>query len=610
MTRLRLGLVVVFVLAAGPLAAAPPNLVFLLLDTTRADRLSAWGNPRPTTPNLDALAHDGVRFARHFANSHATRPSMPQLMSGRYYEASVLREFRPRTHPRDWPFAAPDPTFALLPEILTGAGYHLAAVSAHPWVSRASRLGAPFDVFEEPDVPAERGHADAAVLVDRGLALWRERPHDRPFFLYLHFMDAHIPRHVPPGALRFGREDPVARAHFDAAGEPHMDDPWHEWDRSDARAFTAADVAFFTAVYDTVLAHLDAEIGRLVAGIRLDDPGLARTVIVVVADHGEELGEHGRISHEDSLDDAVQHVPWIVAGGPVATGQTVWGVTENVDVVPTVLGTLGVSPPERVHFDGRSMLHDGRPCTACTRARPVYAWEDYRGIRLGKTLVRQELPGSLAARCRGRNRLLAADRRSTLSDPPALHAGIRLLARTLDGPEARFHAGRFDPARRPFSVLARFWRLGAEVPITCVDAGPTTPRRAFDARGWIWTGRGVTVLHDAAHAPPLPLVLEVPDGDYDVTLAVRALAAPPRFFGYDRWLRKRLRRRKPTARIALGSVRATGGRARVDVPPSLLSGQHLLALDLRPHGAPAETEKPQKRDHDLHERLRRLGYVE
>ena len=119
-------------------ASPRPDVVFVLLDTTRADRLSAWGNPRPTTPSLDALARTGVRFARHFANSHATRPSMPQLMSGRYYQSSVLREFRPRTHPRDWPFAAPDPSVALLPEILGQAGYHLAAVSAHPWVSRES----------------------------------------------------------------------------------------------------------------------------------------------------------------------------------------------------------------------------------------------------------------------------------------------------------------------------------------------------------------------------------------------------------------------------------------------------------------------------------------
>jgi len=306
------------------------NVVFLLLDTTSAERMSGWGNSRATTPNIDALAQSGIRFARHFANSHATRPSMPQLMSGRYYQSTILREFRPRTHPRDWPFVAPDPSLSLLPEILHDAGYRLLAVSAHPWITRQSRLGAPFDAFEEPTVAARRGHPDASVLVDRALALWHDRPHDRPTLLYVHFMDAHIPRHVAPGELRFGVENPAARARFDAAGEPTMESSWHEWDRSDARAFTTEDVEFFTAVYDTLLARLDAEVGRLVAAIRAEDPDLEQTLVVVTADHGEELGAHGRISHGDSLDDAIQHVPFVLTGGTLPPGRSTLSITAEL----------------------------------------------------------------------------------------------------------------------------------------------------------------------------------------------------------------------------------------------------------------------------------------
>src|SRR5690349_14581543 len=100
----RRGLLVAFLamLAVGRTAAAePPNLVVVLLDATRADRFGAWGNANHPTPALDALAASGVAFQQHFANAHATRASMPQLMTGRYYERSILRPFLPDAHPRE-----------------------------------------------------------------------------------------------------------------------------------------------------------------------------------------------------------------------------------------------------------------------------------------------------------------------------------------------------------------------------------------------------------------------------------------------------------------------------------------------------------------------------
>src|SRR5262245_6811628 len=99
-----------------------PSVVFLLLDTMRADHLGAWRHDPGTTPALDALAARGIRFARHFANSHATRPSMPQLMSGRYYRDNVLATFERDAHPREMSFARHDPS-PLLPRLLADGGY-------------------------------------------------------------------------------------------------------------------------------------------------------------------------------------------------------------------------------------------------------------------------------------------------------------------------------------------------------------------------------------------------------------------------------------------------------------------------------------------------------
>src|SRR5207249_4585886 len=96
------------------------------------------------------------------------------------------------------------------------------------------------------------------------------------------------------------------------------------------------------------------QLARLLSAVRDEDPGLRDTVIVVTADLGEELGEDGRIEHPASLADGVQHVPWIVAGGPVEPGRRCTGVTEHVDVVPTLLALLGLPLPSDVTAHGRA----------------------------------------------------------------------------------------------------------------------------------------------------------------------------------------------------------------------------------------------------------------
>src|SRR5262249_31991475 len=308
---------VAVLVAARAVAAEVPDLVFVLLDATRADRFGAYGNPRPITPVLDGLARQGVLFGRHYANSHATRPSFPQLFSGRYYHQNVLRVFAPTENPREFPFSAPDPTSVLLPALLRSHGWATFGASAHPWVVAASDFGRGFDRLDFVAGDPGRGHADAADVVDRGLGLWRARDRARPTFLYLHFLDMHVPRYLPDGEPRF----PVAgydwRRRFGIDGEPLFGYELRRWSDPAAPDFTEKDREHFTAVYDTRLAYTDEQIGRLLGAIAADDPGFRHTLVVVIADHGEELAEDGRRGHYDSLAEPVEHIPWIVAGAAV-----------------------------------------------------------------------------------------------------------------------------------------------------------------------------------------------------------------------------------------------------------------------------------------------------
>jgi arylsulfatase A-like enzyme len=588
-------------------ASPPPSIVFVLLDTTRADRLGAWGHDRPTSPALDALAADGVRFASHFANSHATRPSMPQLMSGRYYHQNVLRTFEPLAHPREFPFGRRPRRSALLPEILRGHGYATRGVSAHPWVVADSEFGRGFDRLELLPFEARAGHGDGKLLVDRAIEEWRMRPGDRPTFLYLHFMDAHMPRSVPASAPF---PIPAAAGRFDDRGEPTFGSDRRRWARHDADDFTLSDRAHFAAVYDANVWYADAHLGRFVAAVRADDPTLARTLIVVTADHGEELGEDGRVDHGDALADAVQHVPWVMAGHGIAPGQVATASTEHVDVLATVLVAARLALPASVRTDGVSRLDaDGNLITS--HDAPVYfAWEDYRAVRTRTHLLRRAPQYAVDAACRAPAVYEAAgSRRVPLTPPPpALTAALdRRLDARLSQRERRFRAHRYDVPRSPFSFRPAFWRIEPAGAVRCHELSADTERDALGDGGWLWTGRGLTLLRAGDDARPITIAVDAPRGAYTAQVGVAQVAAMPRLWGFERWLRRSFRAR-PGQWIDLGAARADATGLRVTVAPELALGRHVVALKLTP---PVVSDAPAPGpDEEQRERLRALGYLQ
>lgn len=590
--------------------ASYPSVVFLLLDTTRADRFGAWGHDADTTPVLDALARRGARFARHYANAHATRPSMPQLMSGEYYRDNVLAPFQVDANPREMSFARPDPS-PLLPAIFRAAGYATTGVSAHTWVSPQSELGRAFEHFELlPFTPGD-AHGDAAPLVDRALALWRARDPAGPTFLYVHFMDAHIPRRLPEGAPLHPVPGYDWRTRFRDGGEPAFDRTRRGWNRYDASDFTAGDRAHYAAVYDTKLHHADAEIGRLLAGLEADDPGLRHTVVVATADHGEELGEDGRIEHSASLADGVQHVPWIVAGGPVVPGQRCDGLTEHVDVVPTVLAVAGVPLPPTATVDGTAWLDGGRLRAPCGGRAAFHAWEDYRAVRTAHYLLVERPRDGVDARCDGAQRLYRMDglRRSVVTDAASrrrFRSLARVLAERLDARERRYRASRYGPATVAFLVRTDGWRLDPPSAARCLRVREDTPESALLEPGWFATGRGLALTTRGADA--LAVHVDVPPGTYGVDAATTPVPAAPWFAGVSRWRRRAFQSETPSEYLALGTVDAPAGDVRVELSRDVLVGRHVLGLRLTPPGAAPAT--PGGVDPAQRERLRALGYVQ
>jgi arylsulfatase A-like enzyme len=588
-----------------------PSVVMILLDTTRADRFSSWGSGLDTTPAMDALAAGGAQFARHFANSHATRPSLPQIMSGRYFHPSVLRPFQPDSHPRDYPFLLPDPSARLLTDLVREAGYELLGVSAHPWVDPTSRMGRAFHRLEYRSAPSGRGHADADEIVDRAIALWDGRSRGRPTFLYVHLLDLHTPRWLPGEAPEFLAVDVPWQARFGPDGEPTFGAERRRWDFTDARDFTADDRAVYRAVYDTLLRYTDGQLARLLEHVRRDDPELGRTMVVVLADHGEQLGEEGHLKHGDSLHDAVQHTPLIVAGAGVLPGQRIEAFSENIDVAPTVASLAGIDVPPGT-FDGRALLgSDGTLCAGCEKQPAVfYAWSGYLAVRTSRWLLRVDPPGAPLARCRaGETTLWRVDDaggRRIVRDERRTATLRRKIERRLAGKARRLEEGLREQPREPFFVPVEQWRLQDPQQISCVPIDGGIEAEALTRPGWLLVREGVVVAEPPAAA--LSVTVTVPDGAYDVAAGVRPLGWLWRMPGLFFRAREALHGADAESFVDLGRLVASHRRLTLRIPADVATNQRVVNLRLTPVGA--GTKDAPAIDAEHHERLRTLGYVE
>ena len=292
------------------------NVVFILIDTLRADRLSAYGYQRPTSPNLDALAARGIRFAHVESQSSWTKASMASLWTGLYPQRTGVMRF---------PHALPPE--ALLPaEVFREAGYRTAGVWRNGWVANNFGFDQGFDLYYRPlkNRPVgnvRRPNPSAHSLTGTDLDITESASEfvvgvgDAPFFLYAHYMDVH------------------QYVYADTSPE-----------------FGSG----FSDIYDSSIHWTDRNIGLLVDVLR--QAGLLdETWIIVASDHGEAFFEHGGEGHARNLYGEVHEVPLIIAP-PVSLspGLVVEQRVANVDIWPTVLDLLGLPPlPDA---EGRSLV--------------------------------------------------------------------------------------------------------------------------------------------------------------------------------------------------------------------------------------------------------------
>jgi arylsulfatase A-like enzyme len=326
--------------------AARTNVVLVTVDTLRADHLGSYGYARETSPAIDRLAREGVRFDTAVTQWPKTTPSLASLHTGVYPSTNGVTRHTQQALPA---------AFATLAQRLSEAGYETAAVVTNGNLARAYRFDKGFDSYIETwRSPTADDPERAAHVTDAAIAWLDARRSERPFFLWVHYVDPHAPYTPPPpfdGMF-------VGDAHYDPSERaPLSEQPIEDIDGIPARSRLGVhdEIAYYVAQYDAEIRYSDGEIGRLFDRVEAGASG-ARTAIVLTADHGESLGEHRYYFEHGRLPfDGCVRVPLVVRlPGGHGGGRSVKSPVQLVDVLPTVLEIASVAVPGEA--EGRSLV--------------------------------------------------------------------------------------------------------------------------------------------------------------------------------------------------------------------------------------------------------------
>ena len=363
-----------------------PNVLLVSIDTLRADALGAYGNAAARTPALDRVAAEGVTFEQAISPAPWTLPALASVMTGLYPRHHGAGAIANRRDPLGRTPLAPGVT--TLAETFARHGYRTHAIVTNPYLLARSGLAAGFESYENLTFLSEAmitGRANAAqwlldhvapqlVVGDRGVEVsdwavrWLEHVGtDRPFFLWLHYIDPHGPYGGTPGSRHKsfrGDSSFGSAASHDLLLDGRSPDPVRL--RSGEVRLDDQGKRTMRALYDGEVAEVDRQVGRVLAA--LDRRGLASgTLVVCVSDHGEEFWDHGGVEHGHTLYDELLHVALLLRWpGHLQAGLRVPGVASSVDIAPTVreLARLPAGHPS----DGVSLVGSLRGAPSPPRA--------------------------------------------------------------------------------------------------------------------------------------------------------------------------------------------------------------------------------------------------
>lgn len=570
--RARMRLLPVLIGFTAGCAPEPPELVLLVMaDALRADRLGSYGYHVETSPELDRIAAEGAVYLNHFANSTATRESLPQLFYSRYFVPPLFPASAnvPLTDPVEL-FHSIDDRAVSIPEAFSLQGYRTVGISAHSWLSSESDFARMFDEFHDLSAtltfPSKRAFPSAEQVTEFAVELL-DRLEGQRVLLYVHYMDTHFPHFLDEdaAALFSGDQPPLG---FDRRGFPRGHD----------RALEGNQRAYLDALYDGSVRYLDRAIGELIGEVR--SSGFS-WLFAFTSDHGEHLLHvPGRFEHGGPWYDAASKVPLIIVAPGKVEPARIQELSSAVDVLPTLLQASGLEAPAGAELDGESLIHTGRE-------PDIYSPGGIRTSTEKLLLHGNPVEGVRASAYY----LIGRDQLELTNELEGFAKRVEDLkqqwSKVMIGPWRRYEASGPKPIRGPFAIAAQdFVTTPAAISVTSPEE-----IEEIDAGWMIYHHWRDSVL--AGVDSQVELSIRIPDGTYDVA---------PVFEGACKWSAS------DSLEVAKGD---SLGRVRVRGRPfhlGLLAGPdgcRVYRMSFSPAERSEETGADQKRD----ERLRTLGYV-
>jgi len=355
-----------------PVEPLPPrsNVVLITVDTLRADHLSSYGYPRATTPSIDRLAAEGVRFDQAVTQWPKTTPSFTSMFTATYSKdnQNVRRVGIPLSC-----------RFEMLAEVLQRQGYGTHAVVANGAVGSELNFDQGFDTFIETwklqhaSQAVDPNNAEAVTRLAIGVLDHIDRK--RPFFLWVHYLDPHWPYTPPaPWSDRFQND-----AQFDAATRIPIAKGKKVQEMNgigEGQAEAGHDqLGFYVARYDAEIAYTDEQIGKLLAALKAKGL-LDKTLTAFTADHGESLGDHGYyFDHGRFSFDSCLRVPLILHYPGVLAPRVDREPAELIDLAPTLIEATGLPLANGAWMQGRTLTPRLRGLESGAKD-PIYAYSE------------------------------------------------------------------------------------------------------------------------------------------------------------------------------------------------------------------------------------------
>jgi arylsulfatase A-like enzyme len=399
---------------AGGGAVARPNILFIVLDTVRADHLSLYGYPRETTPFLSEFAREATVYERAIAAAPWTLPSHATMFTGQL----------PSVHRATTEHRLLRPEFVTIAEILRNCGYATAGFSSNSVVGAIHNLNQGFDDFYEVWKTMHPAYGPIQRLVSyrqladvfRGEAKWRDKgaretrrlvthwleekeqdAPDKPFFIFINYLESHLPYDPPEAQRRKFLDEPLLPPVAELCSEHWMNQAFRLMGLEGA--LTTDGYRQLAALYDAEIAYLDGCLRDLFADLRAAGE-LENTCVIIASDHGENIGEHGGLlDHCLSVHQTLLHVPLLVRFPPLfASGLRYPDLVTTTSIFPTILEVAGAAadpawPPAVGSLPTRS---DDPPTRFVVSEYALPVWElsllasEVNGVDIRPYAVRQE----------------------------------------------------------------------------------------------------------------------------------------------------------------------------------------------------------------------------